>query len=165
MSKLKSLLRGRRRTVLVLGALAGSALVLSSCVSTSGPYNNDHYTMSINRAGSANILVNWNGPACNQDVDRDGTRGTPHDRALCAFFVTRGAECNHADGIGQSICNAATEANGKIYGTNTLLTDSFTLAATQLLQTGRSCLQVKYGAFGDVKGWQPAYLGAEGCIK
>ncbi len=163
MSQVKSMVRGRVRGVLAVGLLAASALALSSCVTTSGPYGGDHYTMSINRDGTAHILVAWNGPACNQDVDRDGNRGTPHDRALCAFFVIRGQECNHADGIGRSICNVATEGNGND-AAGPLWFD-YTAAATRVLQNGWACLQVTYGAFGDVRRWTAAPLGYEGCIK
>jgi hypothetical protein len=153
----------RRRVVLALGAVAASAMVLTSCVSTSGPYGGDHYTMSINKSGTANILWGMYGPSCDQDVDHDGNKGSPHDRALCGFFITRAGECNHADGIGQGICNVATEANGKD-SAGPLWFDFYT-ATQRVLNNNWACLQVTYGAFGDVRRWTAAPLGFEGCVK
>ncbi len=163
MSHVKSIVGGRVRGGLALGLLVVSAVALTSCVSTSGPYGGDHYTMSINRAGTAKILWAWNGPSCDQDVDKDGSRGTPHDRALCAFFVTRAGECNSAKGIAQGICNLATDANRN--GSAGPLWFDYTAAATRVLQNGWACLQVTYGAFGDVRRWTAAPLGYEGCVK
>ncbi len=165
MSKVRGMVRGPRRAAFILGAFAASAFVLSSCVSTSGPYYGDHYTMSINRAGTGNILLKWNGPACNQDVSGDGTRGSPYDRALCAFFVIRGQECNHASGVGRGICNRATDPRAREADDGVEMWSAFDRAAHLTLQAGWSCLQVTYSGSGVVKRWTGNPLGYEGCVK
>jgi hypothetical protein len=161
MSRFNFLSSRKLRSVGLASIVGVSALLVTGCV-TVGQYG-DHYTESIWHEPSDGIVFNWASPKCDQDIDGDGSRGTPHDRALCAFFIIRGTVCNNINGTPKQICNLATEANGETYYTHTPLWFDFTAAATRMVNNGWACLQIQYGGFGEIRRWTAAPLGYEGC--
>jgi hypothetical protein len=139
--------------------VCAAALAMSGCI-TFTKVGNDHYTGAIWQRVSDQIVWDWAGPTCDQDTDRNGVKGSPHDRALCGFYLVRVIVCNNIGGVEQALCNNATEANGKAYG-GALLWPEFNVAA-QGVANGRACLAFTYYATGDIKDWRALDIGPEG---
>jgi hypothetical protein len=90
--------------------------------------------------------------------------GGPPRTAPCAFFIIRASFCrNIPSGTGETICIAATDPNGKTYGTGIPLWKEFTAAGNTFLNTNGSCLGVTFGAFGDIRRWVSLHDGEEDC--
>ena len=102
----------------------------------------------------------WAGPTCDQDVTGDGTRGSPKDRALCAFFIIRGICNGAADGSNRGLCYAATDPNAQTGEGKPTWVD-FNEAAN-LRRQANSCLAFRYGAFGEIRGWNILSRGGGG---
>lgn len=151
MSRFKTHFRGRLRTIGLLGAAGGAVVALAGCMTIS--QDSDSKLLNFWERSSDRIVWAWAGPSCDQDVNQNGNRGDIEDRALCAFFVTRGAFCNNVRGEKQIICNAGTEPNGSTDVPGVPRWLSFHNAANAYVANGGDCLAVRYGAFGDIRRW------------
>lgn len=148
------------RTVLILALMGTTVFLLTGCATLTK--TSDHYALAIWKEPSGNIIWNWASPTCNQDVDRNGVSGTPHDRALCAFFITRATVCNNLADTARIGCEVGTTADGK----DTLGRDTwrdFDFAARNFVHDGNDCMVIWFGAFGDMRTWTTANLGQQGC--
>jgi hypothetical protein len=162
MSRFQSLFRGRLRSVGLIATAGVAALALAGC--TTITQDSESKILSFWERPSDQIVWTWASPSCNQDVNGNGNAGDIEDRALCAFFVTRGTFCNNLRGEPALICNAATDPNGPTDVPGVPRWLSFSNAANGFVASGGDCLAVRYGAFGDIRRWVVRDSAHPGCI-
>jgi len=158
MSRLRIITRSKLRSAGIASIVCVAAVALSGCVSVTQSGGLNHLTVW---KGTTNkLMVEFFGPTCNQDVDRDGFRGTGADRGLCAFYILRGT-CNNQGGqLLKVVCYAVTDPNWRGSGNLTMLSH-FIIQAHYWSQGGADCL------IGTLNGgssrWQTAKIGQLGC--
>jgi hypothetical protein len=138
----------------VASMVVGAAIGMTGCIAFT--LSSDFLDGAINGRASSAILRAWVGPTCDQDLNGNGVPGGPQDRAWCAFYIIRDAECNHLHGAQNRACYVATEHG---------VWDQFDQDAKYVSAHG-GCLAFEVGLpdYRFIDWWAPSLDGQAGCV-